>query len=477
MNEIVKFTEYKTINENVIIPVVDAVISQSGTLNTKYNTSGLPLKGNVELYDRVVERIPKRKGLDKKGNEKTIYAHDRTEKDVDKIKGQDGNYYPGGLDKNGNLIGSNFDEDSNLLTVTILRDESGVSYVDRSPEQLSKETPIKIDPESRSRLSEKDQEVEYWNKKIDYIKCVPSTSTGWVNVKVDMEVIKRVRRYSAGLVEKDKVSDNSHSAFVRKLKSLDRISNSSVKVRNITQQAIQKQMSAIILLHYINEIKTFFTPSAAGLLFESFIGGLIPFAKVTEDNGKADITVPTDKGNIEYQVKLYNTSAQYIDIAVNRYDDASIHPNGEIPLDYYLICIKRSDEVVVYVLDNKPKSDGYYNKFRTGGETSKSKTFSVTALNDSSKLCVSNGTKFILSLTNLEERIKNLGDNLKDSLDSLYSLLSQFQYNLETIITGIDKDGKKVDEADFSIHSKNATANVKQMQIKLQDLINEVTRR
>jgi uncharacterized protein YaaR (DUF327 family) len=457
MNEIIKFTDYTEINENVIIPVVDAVISDSGILNTKTAT-GLPLKGSVELntipvFDietgKKVMAVSRTVGQDSKAQ--------KTKKVVSGIKGNDGKYYPGGLDKNGTLVGVNFDENNYLLTLGATESR----------------TRIPIDPESQSKLDTKYQDIEFWNKDVDYIKCVPNISTGWVNVKIDMEVIKRVRRYSAGLVEKEKASDNSHLTFVSKLKSLDRISNRTIKIDNITRQKIQKQMSAIILLHYINEIKTFFTPSAAGLLFESFIGGLIPYAKVTEDNGKADITVPTDDGKIEYQVKLYSTAAQYIDIAVNRYDDDSIHPNREVPLDYYLICIKKSDEVIIYVLNNDPTSPGYYSKFRTSGKNSKSKTFSVNELNNS-KLDFRTGTKFILSLTNLEERIKNLGDSLKGCLDELYRLLSQFQYNVETIITGVDQDGKKVSETDFSKHSTDATNNVKSMSEKLDELIKEV---
>ena len=458
MNEIIKFTDYK-IYENVIIPVVDAVISNSGSLNTKYNTNELPLKGNVELGTRV------KTDKDPEGNEVKVKAKQRnnppkkdsyaTEKFITGIKGLDGEYYPGGLDKNGNLVGVNFDDDGFLLTLGATESR----------------TRIPIDPDSRSKIS--DRNLEFWKRGVDYIKCVPNISTGWVNVKVDMEVIKRIRRYSAGLVRKERANDNNHSTFVKKLRSLDRISNSSVKVEKVTTQTIQKQMSAIILLHYINEIKNFFTPSAAGLLFESFIGGLIPLAKVTEDNGKADITVPTAQGNFEYQVKLYSNSARYIDISLKGKDEESIHPNGEVPLDYYLICIKNSDNIVIYILDSNPESPGYYSKFRTSGSSSGSKTFSLDLLNKSD-LCLATGTKFILSLINLEDRIKNLGEKLKLCLDELYDLLSKFQYNVETIVTGVDKDGLKVSDADFQKYSTTALSNVEDMKSKLNALIEEV---
>jgi hypothetical protein len=42
-------------------------------------------------------------------------------------------------------------------------------------------------------------------------------------------------------------------------------------------------------------------------------------------------------------------------------------------------------------------------------------------------------------LNNIEGRIDNIAKGLKNSLDNLYSGLSKFQYNIETIITGIDR--------------------------------------
>ncbi len=94
MSEIIKFTDYTEINENVIIPVVDAVISDSGILNTKTAT-GLPLKGSVELntipvFDietgKKVMAVSRTVGQDSKAQ--------KTKKVVSGIKGNDGKYYP-----------------------------------------------------------------------------------------------------------------------------------------------------------------------------------------------------------------------------------------------------------------------------------------------------------------------------------------------------------------------------------------------
>jgi hypothetical protein len=449
------------------------VIGNSGAL--KYR-SGLPLKGTVNLESSYVldeegNKIPaafttaaKKRGL-------TSSVGNKTQMVPSSILGQDGNNYPGGLDKNGKLVGVHFDENNNLLTGP--QSEKSSKKI-RLPKTI-------VDILSTSLV--KTEDLKYWNRKIDYIKClfdVASTPTGWVNVKVDMEVIKRVRRYSNGLVNLDKVSDNSHEAFISKLKVLSEISNKDkdIVVNNIDRSEIQKQMSAIILLHYVNEIKTFFTPSTSGLLFESFLGGLIPFAKVTEDNGKADISVPSPVGNIDYQVKLYSENSSNVSIALNGYDEViegidPRHPGGEQPLNYYLICIKRGDHIDIYVLNDNPASPCYYSKFRSGkGNTSK--TFSLSELKDKSN---TPGLKYTLNLSDLEGKINIIGKGIKRNLDFLYKQLSEFQYNVETIITGVDEKSKKViEDTKFQIISKKAGENLTQMTKVLTKLVNGISK-
>ena len=478
MNEIIKFTDYKTINENVIIPVVDVVISTSGVF--KYRNE-LPLKGIVKLKsstytdekgDTVLATLSKKS--EKKGL--TQSEHEAKKMVVSQILGQDGREYPAGLDKNGTLVGLHFDPEGNLLTK---------AYKEKGSRKI--ELP-NTEAEILSTSLVRPEELRYWNKNVDYIKCllnVASAPTGWVNVKVDMEVIKRVRRYSTGLVNPDKVSDNSHEAFISKLKSLSEISNKdkNIVINNIDRSEIQKQMSAIILLHYVNEIKTFFTPSTSGLLFESFLGGLIPFAKVTEDNGKADISVPNPGGNIDYQVKLYSENSSNVGIALNGLVDegeVSAHPNREIPLDYYLICIKRGDMIDIYILDDVPTSPCYYHKFRSGyksnkpNETYTSNTFSLSLLKNSN----APGLKYTLNLSDLEGKINIIGKSIKRNLDFLYKQLSEFQYNVETIITGVDdKSQKVIDDDKFKMISDNAEGNLTQMTNVLTRLVRGINRK
>jgi len=479
MNEIIKFTDYIKLNEAVIIPVVDVVIGNSGVL--KYR-GVLPLKGTVKLKSAIVTDESGAKvlaNLSNKSKEKgktqsSVYA---TKMVVDEILGQDGKNYAGGLDKNGKLLGVHFDPYGNLLTGPF--GKTGSRKIQLSPQ---------VRDEMAYDINLKTDDLKYWNENVDYIRIVPSTPTGWVNVKVDMEVIKRVRRYSAGLVNPDKISDNSHDAFVSKLKVLSEISNKDKNStsNNIGRSEVQKQMSAIILLHYVNEIKTFFTPSTSGLLFESFLGGLIPYAKVTEDNGKADISVPAPGGNIEYQVKLYSENSSNVDIAFKGLvpdGQPSIHPNREMPLDYYLICIKNGDKIDIYLLDSNPNSPYYYSKFRAGkGKGDKrtinitSQTFSLSEL--SAKSSSIPGLKYTLNLSDLEGKINVIGKSIKTNLDNLYKQLSEFQYNVETIITGVDEKSKKVIEDDKFIDiSTKAGKNLEQMTDVLNKLVRGINKK
>ena len=62
-----------------------------------------------------------------------------------------------------------------------------------------------------------------------------------------------------------------------------------------------------------------------------------------------------------------------------------------------------------------------------------------------------------------------------DSLDFLYAQLSQFQYNIETIITGVDEKGDViVDNDGFDSYKSNAMQNVNNMSTELDRLVKSV---
>jgi hypothetical protein len=404
--DIKKFGDF--INEDVKIPVLDVLIDDNGGL---YNgkIQGFPLrKGNI-----VQKKINGRNTL------------------VD-IIGTDAESYPAGIDKNGSLVSVNVDNEG---------------YVTREEENdyVRIQIPDQVVSLYRSELDG----LTHWKKDIDYSFLVPILPTGWVNVKIDMEVLKKVRRYAKSLG----TNNNGYNSFVSKLEDIQSISDRNLRYSrsgeilasgfNKRRETIQKEMSVIILLHYINEIKDFFTPGSSGFLFESFLAGFIPNSKVVEDNGFADVIAD----DISYQMKLYGYLASSIPLT----------PNDDI--DYYVIGIKHPQKIDIYIIDRD-----------TSPQVQISNGFSLSRIKSNE-----NVQKFTFDLLNIEQRIASIARGLKESLDILYSQLSEFQYNIETIITGVDENGDLVaDTNEFSRYKSGAISNIENMSKELDRLVKSV---
>jgi len=395
--DIIKFNKF--LNENIQIPVIDILIDNDGNL---YNgmLPGFPLmKGNI-----VREKI-------------------KDSKVIIDILGNDGRSYPAGIDKNGDLVCVNMYDNGTALNF------DGV--------------PLKI-PQNVLKLYPK-LKLKFWEKKIQdgwYSSLVPILPTGWVNVKVDMEVLKRVRRYSRNLGTNNK----KFKSFNSKLSDIERMS-SGVLLRRRKREKIQKEMSVIILLHYINEIKDFFTPGSAGFLFESFLAGLIPNAVVVDDNSKCDVRAD----GARYQMKLVDNL---------RTESIEISPSS---VDYNIICLKYADKIEIYILDNDIDSDNFYQNFRLTAGILPNKLKSSSTVK-----------KYTIEINNIEEKIKTIANGLKESLDSLYGELSQFQYNVESIITGVNQKGKILTGEEFTSTVNNSQVNINNMTNQLDNLVHTI---
>jgi len=284
-----------------------------------------------------------------------------------------------------------------------------------------------------------------WTRGLDYRSLLTILPTGWVNVKIDMELWKNVTRYSSQLGIGVGVSK-----LKSKLRDLESVNNRSIRNRKYTRKSIQREMSIIMLLHYINELKDSFDPSSAGFLFESFISGLIPDSKVLDDNGPYDVV--DGKGNT-YQMKLYNNLADYINI------------KGSSECDYHIISIKHADRILVYILDNIKESPNYIENYKTPkGAISMSKL-------------KSKGEYYELELINLDEKIEHIAKGLKQTLDNLYNNLSEFQYNIETIVTGTNQKGELLGGDDFTFIENSAKENIIFMRGELNNLIGIISGR
>jgi hypothetical protein len=405
--KIKKFSNFDVINELKTISTIDVMIDDQGKVhNGNFTVNGQLLtlkKGNIQQVS--------------KSGKYTLIG----------ILGSDRINYPAGIDKNGKLVSVN--------------QKDGIAYnsTNDRPLEMPQELQNKFGPVWRIWKDDiKDLSKLEYTDYIDYSSLVPIVPTGWVNVKIDMEVLKRVKRYSSPLGN----NQGGHQSLLSKLAAIQRISRGVYLRPNRTRETIQKDMSAIILLHYINEIKDFFTAGSSGFLFESFIAGLIPNGKVIDDNSEADIRAD----NVTYQIKLYNNVAGNVPLSNKR-------------VNYYLIGIKHADKIVLYIFTSDPRTPNYIHNFTTSSGISMSQ--------------VRNGNveNYEIDLLDIEGKIRSIAVGLKESLDELYGELSSFQYNIETIISGVNQEGKILSPNEFKIIVDDSKSNVTNMRSHLDSLI------
>jgi len=412
--EIIKFNNF--INESdskkrVQIKTFDLVIDNSGRIS--YSRNGLPIKGHLD-----------------------------TTRDI--IIGSDNKTYIAAIDRGGNLYYSNDKNGDTNLSITLDDDKFILLNNRRVPRTGN----------------------EYWNKNNNYSDLLPMTPTGWVNVKIDMEVIKKIRRYS-------KPASEAHGiqGLKERLESLTRTRSAK------TTTDVQKELSSIMMLHYLNELKGHFDPSSAGFLFESYIAGLITDSIVGEDNSSIDIK---DSYGKKYQIKLIEANSGTLEIT--KYKDKIGDQTIYSYLDYYIIGLKYADKIRIVIISSNPRDRNYIDKYKTKTyiikdeerrkkrEEKNSESFSIPILRNltasSYNMC------YELTLLNIDRKISSIAKGLKGSLDKLYKNLSEFQFNVETIITGVNERGDIIEPVDFVRIQNDSKRNLISMDTELNSLIN-----
>lgn len=388
------------VNES-IIPVLDVVIDDNG--NVYNGDKGFKLmKGHVEKSKSKINII-----------------------------GEDGNYYPAGIDKNGNLVSVNSEES------IALNSEGNFLLV---PNHLNKDF------------------GDYWRTDSNYEKLIPILGTGWVNVKIDLESVKRVRRYSSqlGKPKKDPIE-----FFKSKMKDFTHLID--IKERKRKTSTIQKEMSALILLHHLKEIKDFFTPSSSGFLLESFLAGMFPNAKVLDDNSKIDII----SNNVNIQIKFYKSDSKIATQPPLKFNQTLEEWKKENS-EFMILAIKFVDKIVFVILDLHPintDSLNHYSRFLTP----KNRNISIPQIIKSKDI-----VKYEVPILKLDEKINKISTGLKDVLDILYGELSLFQYNVETIISGVDEKGKILNDKEFIEIRNSSEKNLEKMRNQLDELLGKM---
>jgi len=83
---------------------------------------------------------------------------------------------------------------------------------------------------------------------------------------------------------------------------------------------------------------------------------------------------------------------------------------------------------------------------------------------------------YVINLLGIDESIDIISMGLKETLNKLYTELSAFQYNIETIVAGVNKDGKLIDTSEFDVYSNMARSNAEVMKGELENLIRHYKR-
>lgn len=257
-----------------------------------------------------------------------------------------------------------------------------------------------------------------------------SDFSGWVNVKIDNELNKRIERLMKGL--------GFRGGDIRnKIIFLSDPVHGRIRPGESIGQALNRKISAMMLLQYLKELKDLFNSSSAGFLFESFIAGLLGGEQVP-GTGAVDVTTSTEK----YQIKFYQKKSSSIKKPASLKD---------VPTKI-ILGIKEPESVTIYQMD--------YNLFLSKA-SGKSDSINIESF---IKLADNLGT---LNLSNIDTMSDELHADLSVSISSLWEIISELQFNVESMLTGITKGGEKT----TTLKAANAAQNnTRQLDSKIEEL-------
>lgn len=261
-----------------------------------------------------------------------------------------------------------------------------------------------------------------------------SNFSGWVNVKIDSEVNKRVERIMNGL--------GFRTGDLRlKINFLSDPVHGRVREGESIGQALNRKISAMILLQYLKEMKTLFNSQSAGFLFESFIAGLLGGEQILGTTA-VDVVTNTEK----YQIKLLGPTTKSIKQPTSK---------GDQPTKF-ILGIKNASSVDIYQLD--------YNVFLENVGRKRDKEGKFIDVSKFIGLSEKLGT---LNLSNIEGMSDELQADLSGSVSSLWDTISELQFNVESMLTGITKGGEKT----TSLKAANAAQNnTKELDRKIEEV-------
>jgi hypothetical protein len=310
---------------------------------------------------------------------------------------------------------------------------------------------------------------------------------GWVNVKIDEKLFIRMARYVLALDTLCKRPSDRFNLF----KKIEMLSNVDTYM-NDTNVDIQTKISIITLLQYLNELKNQFNPSSSGFLLEGFLAALIHGIKVSGYK-PADVSTAyseldavrfeadTTRGikKIDYQIKLYKKGG-------------NIKINWKEICDYYVICLKDGDKIEVHILtpgdpeDTEKRVDdvswiGRYAQNKTEGgfirynKTDKDGNQSLPyVLLNTNKLRHHSFMRVLdVGDAKIESLIEKCGRSVKRSISSVYGHLSELHYNVDSLVSGYNKNKVKITAA---VAKKETDETIKQITREVSNLERNIRR-
>jgi hypothetical protein len=275
-----------------------------------------------------------------------------------------------------------------------------------------------------------------------YVDIIP---TGHVNIKIDRDLVKRIKRFSSKLGRAD-------GSF------MDVLRNRFNKLINGIGDAnldIQSKISIIILLKYLVEIKDQIDASSAGFAFESFLAGMISDSKVADDNSPYDIIVNVGGFEKTVQIKLVDYKTKYIKLS-------------DYESDYYLIGIKNLNKIILCLLSsdkNDPDRIPHY------GSISVDSGLKMDSMLNDSKMI-----RFEFDLSKLDDRLDDISQGLREQIGSIFDKISKLEFDVETIITGVDEKGDIVDLDSLGGISNRVVGNTDSIGKEVSDLIKKLAK-
>lgn len=291
---------------------------------------------------------------------------------------------------------------------------------------------------------------------------IPGIGTGgkvesWVNIKIDKDLPIRVSRYATALDE-----------YIGKSTELDlhtKLEYLSNPIRKGRGKGAQAKLAIMILLQYLKEIRNNFDSSSAGFLFEDYIAGLLHSKK---EGGKESADYIGEDGTT-YQIKFYREDAGKIEINMKECDS-------------YIIGVKYYNSVRIWIIEHKSDKSKYLgiakrykrakkvNGVKIEGEYVKDYRFiDVKSIKEDLE-------PFEIRFDNIDNLIKEAGKQLKDIVSELYKSISDLNYNIETIITGVDSKEKFVG-SDIDSYYTGAVNNISNIGTSIEAMKKDLKRR